>query len=70
VIKSFLAGTITGAVVMALYGRQIAKYLEDRTFTLRMKAADGLDAVAHGVDSVRGTVEAVKGRVEDGFTAS
>jgi hypothetical protein len=66
-IKSFLTGFITGAVVMGVYGRQIAEYIEDNTFTLRMKAAEGLGAVAQGVDSVRDTVETVKGRVEDGF---
>ena len=67
-IKSFIAGAITGAVVTVLYGRQIADYLQDRTFGLRMRAAEGLGAVAQGVGSVKSTVEAVKDRVEDGFT--
>jgi hypothetical protein len=70
VIKSFIAGAITGAVVMVLYGREIAEYLQDRTFGFRMRAAEGLGAVAQGVGSVKNTVEAVKDRVEDGFTAT
>ena len=69
-IKSFLLGAVIGGAAVALYGRQIAEYLEDRTFTMRMKAADGLGAVVHGVESMRETVEAVKGRIEDGFNTA
>jgi len=70
VIKSFLVGAIIGAAAMVIYGRRIAAYLEDRTFTVRMKAADKLGAVAQGVESMRETVEAVKGRIEDGFSTA
>ena len=69
-VKSFIFGAITGAVVMALYGREIAEYLQDRTFSLRMRAAEGLGAVAQGMGSVKDTVEAVKDRVENGFSAA
>src|SRR5262249_46484714 len=70
VIKSFVLGAVIGGAAVALYGRQIAEYLEDRTFAMRMKAADGLGVVAHGVESMRETVEAVKGRIEDGFSTA
>jgi hypothetical protein len=69
VIKTFLFGAAVGAAVMALYGRQMATYLEDQTFGLRTRAADGLGAVADTVGSVKEAVETAKSRVEDGFRA-
>jgi hypothetical protein len=67
VIKTFVLGAAVGAAVMALYGKQLAAYLEDQTFGLRARAADGLGAVADSVGSVKDAVETVKTRVEDGF---
>ena len=64
--KAFLLGAAVGAAVMALYGKEIAAYLEDQTFGLRMRAADGLGAVAESVGSVKDAVETVKTRVETG----
>jgi hypothetical protein len=69
VIKTFVLGAAVGAAVMALYGKQLAAYLEDQTFGLRARAADGLGAVADTVGSVKEAVETVKTRVEDGFSA-
>jgi hypothetical protein len=69
VIKAFVLGAAVGAVMMALYGKQLAAYLEDQTFDLRARAAGGLGAVAEGVGSVKDAVETVKSRVEDGFGA-
>jgi hypothetical protein len=69
VIKTFLFGAAVGAAVMALYGRQMATYLEDQTFGLRARAAEGLGAVADTVGSVKEAVETAKTRVEDGFRA-
>jgi len=69
VIKTFVLGVAVGAAVTALYGKQMATYLEDQTFGLRARAADGLGAVADTVGSVKDAVETVKSRVEDGFGA-
>ena len=66
-MKSFVLGAAVGAAVMALYGKQLATYLEDQTFGLRARTADGLGAVAETVGSVKDAVETVKSRVEDGF---
>ena len=68
-IKAFVLGAAVGAVMTALYGKQLAAYLEDHTFDLRARAAGGLGAVADSVGSVKDAVETVKSRVEDGFGA-
>ena len=60
---------IPDSELMALYGKELAAYLEDQTFGLRARAADGLGAVAETVGSVKEAVETVKTRVEDGFGA-
>jgi hypothetical protein len=48
----FILGTITGAVVLWLWGREIRAYAADSTRAVRAKAADGMRAVEEKTGSV------------------
>jgi len=43
--EAFVLGTITGAVVVGLWGRTIEDYLGEKTRGVRTKAAEGIRAV-------------------------
>ena len=43
--KAFVLGTVTGAIVVWLWGREIADYLAEKTRGVRARAADGIRAV-------------------------
>jgi gas vesicle protein len=43
--KAFVLGAIMGAATVWLWGREMEKYLEDRTRGVRTKAAEGVRAV-------------------------
>jgi hypothetical protein len=43
--RAFVLGTVVGATVVWLWGRQIREYLQERTRGMRMKAAEGVRAV-------------------------
>lgn len=43
--EAFVLGTITGAVVVWLWGREIEDYVGGKTRGVRKKAADGMRAV-------------------------
>ena len=65
-IKTFMVGAAVGAAAWALYGNRLKAYLDDQTFGIRSRAADGLGAVADSMGSVKDAVETVKTRVEGG----
>ena len=50
VIGGFIIGVIAGGVAMWQYGDQIREFVNDKTKTVRHKAADGLMAVAETVE--------------------
>ena len=43
--EAFILGTITGAVVIGLWGREIQGFVRGKTREVRAKAAEGLRAV-------------------------
>ncbi len=43
--EAFILGTITGAVVVWLWGREFQDAVQERTRDVRTKAADGIRAV-------------------------
>lgn len=49
---AFFLGTITGAVVVGVWGRQIADFVTDSTRDVRAKAAEGFRAVEEKTDEV------------------
>jgi hypothetical protein len=57
VIKSFLAGTVTGAAVMWIWGGQIRQFIDDRTRDVRLSASSSLQGVAGSLQAVATTVE-------------
>jgi hypothetical protein len=50
--EAFVLGVITGAVVVWLWGREIADYVGDKSSTVRTKAADGIRAVEERTEKV------------------
>lgn len=56
-IKSFLAGTIAGGVVMWLWGDEIRAMVDDATSGMRGRTAEGLQGVADTLHSVADTVD-------------
>jgi hypothetical protein len=50
VIGGFIIGVIAGGAAMWQYGDQIREFVDDKTKTVRHKAADGLMAVAETVE--------------------
>jgi len=52
--EAFILGTITGAVVVWLWGRELGAYAVDSTRELRVKAAEGVRAVEEKASSVVG----------------
>ena len=50
--KAFILGMVTGAVVVWLWGRKMADYVEDATRGMRAKAAAGIRAVEERTDQV------------------
>jgi hypothetical protein len=55
VIGGFIIGVIAGGVAMWQYGDQIREFVNDKTKTVRHKAADGLMSVAETVEGGLGT---------------
>jgi hypothetical protein len=43
--RAFVLGTVVGATLVWLWGRQIGEYVQERTRGVRMKAAEGVRAV-------------------------
>ena len=56
----FILGTITGAVGILLWGRQIQSSIQRKTWAVRSKAAEGIRAVdTHVSDALRAAEEAI-----------
>lgn len=49
---AFILGTITGAVVVGFWGRQIADFVTGSTRGVRAKAAEGIRSVEEKTDEV------------------
>jgi hypothetical protein len=50
--EAFVLGSIMGAAVVWLWGREIEAYLEERTRRVRTRAADGVRAVETTAETV------------------
>jgi len=50
--EAFVLGTITGAVIVGLWGRTIEDYLGEKTRGVRIKAAEGIRAVEESTGKV------------------
>jgi hypothetical protein len=57
VIRSFLAGAITGAAVMWVWGDQIRESIDDATMGVRTRASEQLHGVADTLQTVADTVD-------------
>jgi hypothetical protein len=52
--EAFILGTIMGAVVVCLWGRELGAYAAESTREVRAKAAEGIQAVEEKAGSVIG----------------
>jgi hypothetical protein len=50
--EAFVLGSIMGAAVVWLWGREIQEYVEERTRRVRTRAADGVRAVETTAETV------------------
>jgi hypothetical protein len=50
--EAFVLGSIMGAAVVWLWGREIEEYVEERTRRVRTRAADGVRAVEATAETV------------------
>jgi hypothetical protein len=50
--EAFVLGSIMGAAVVWLWGREIEEYVEERTRRVRTRAADGVRAVETTAETV------------------
>jgi len=50
--EAFVLGSIMGAAVVWLWGREIEAYVEERTLRMRTRAADGVRAVETTAETV------------------
>jgi hypothetical protein len=50
--EGFILGTVTGAVIVWFWRREIEDYVRDKTRGVRTQAAEGLQAVADGTGKV------------------
>jgi hypothetical protein len=67
VIGGFIIGVVAGGIAMWQYGDQIREFVNDRTKTVRQKAAVGLISVAETVEGGLGTASQSAGS-EQGST--
>ena len=54
-MMGFIIGVIAGGVAMWKYGPQVRGFVDDKTKTVRSKAASGLKSVAETVETGMGT---------------
>ena len=54
---ALVLGAILGAAVVWLWGREVEKYVQERTRAVRMKAAEGVRAVT---EALRAGQEAIR----------
>jgi hypothetical protein len=60
-IGSFILGALTGGAIVWFYGRDIRQFVDEKTSTVRTRAADTLQSAAQGLQSA-------KDRIEGGFS--
>lgn len=51
-IRSFIVGAIAGGVAVWLWRDQMQEYLDRKTRTVRVRTADGLEAVEHTAEGL------------------
>ena len=56
-IGSFILGALTGGAIVWFYGRDIREYVDDKTSTVRTRAADTLQSAAEGLQSAKDKIE-------------
>jgi hypothetical protein len=56
-VGTFLMGIIMGGAAVYFYGPQIREFLDDKSRTVRSRAADGLQSAAEGLQSAKESVE-------------
>jgi hypothetical protein len=61
-MKGFIFGAIAGGVAMWLYGDQIRDYVDNLTYGVRERAAQGLEGAA---DRLQNVAQSVEGGVSD-----
>jgi hypothetical protein len=57
VVGSFMLGMIVGGAAVWFWGEQMREYVDDKTWAMRARAAEGLGAAADTLQSARETVE-------------
>jgi hypothetical protein len=57
-IGSFIVGALTGGAIVWFYGRDIRRFMDDKTSTVRTRAADTLQSAAEGLQSAKDKIEA------------
>ena len=63
--KAFVLGAIVGAAVVWLWGRELEKYVEEKTRGVRTKAAEGVRAVEERTGKVLDRSGSALRRVDD-----
>lgn len=62
-IGSFVLGMMVGGAAVWLWGEQMREYVDDKTWAIRARAAEGLGAAAD-------TLHSAKETIEDGFSGA
>jgi hypothetical protein len=57
VIGSFVLGMIVGGAAVWVWGEQMREYIDDKTWAVRARAADGLGAAADTLQTAKETIE-------------
>jgi hypothetical protein len=57
VVGSFMLGMIVGGAAVWFWGEQMREYVDDKTWAIRARAAEGLGTAADTLQSARETVE-------------
>lgn len=56
-VGSFMLGVIVGGAAVWLWGEQMREYVDDKTWAVRARAAEGLGAAADTLKSAKATIE-------------
>jgi len=57
VIGSFVLGMMVGGAAVWFWGEQMREYVDDKTWAIRARAAEGLGAAADTLHSAKETIE-------------
>lgn len=56
-IRSFVAGMITGGLIVAIFGETILAFIDSKTRAARLRAADTAGRVAEGLETTKRVLE-------------